>query len=68
MKFIIHRTSKPWGSCPCEEAKYDEDYNCWTIEINSIDELIELCYKYGKLFIDSGWNESCHYIEICDTL
>lgn len=66
MKFIIHRASEPWGGCPCEEARYNEAINDWEIELNTFDELIELCRRYGKIIVDTGWNESCNYIEIYD--
>lgn len=66
MKFIIHRTSKPWHEQPCEEAEYNEVDRCWTIELDSLNELVGLCHKYGKLIVDNGWIELCNYIEIYD--
>lgn len=54
MKFIVSRTSV-WNKdiAPCEEAKREEfeDGPDWTIEINSLEELIAFSKKYGELVL-----------------
>lgn len=76
MKFIISRTSDYRDhSSPCAEAKEDqvarietrdlychdrEMVNVWTIEIDSIEELIALSRKYGKIIITD------HYLNVND--
>lgn len=57
MKFIVSRTSV-WKSdiTPCEEAKREEfeDGPDWTIEINSLEELIAFRKKYGELVLTAS--------------
>lgn len=57
MKFIVSRTSV-WDSniAPCEEAKREEfeDGPDWTIEINSLEELIAFRKKYGELVLTAS--------------
>lgn len=78
MKFIITRTSSWNDSPPCEEVKREivnngrsgEDYrehNVWTIEINTLEELINFTNKYGRIVIEEYWlNNRYKEIEIYD--
>lgn len=57
MKFIVSRTSL-WSNndSPCEEAKQEmfEDGPDWTIEINSLEELIAFRKKYGEIILTAS--------------
>ena len=71
MKFIVSRTST--GRKPCKEAKKAEksdgfDYpNIWTIEIDTLEELINFVKKYGTIIIDDSGEKSVPFeIEIYD--
>lgn len=64
MKFGIERVSSGF---PCEEAEEheyvnidDEDDFFYTIEINTLEELVNLYKKYGKLIISDVYLD--HYI------
>ena len=70
MKFIVSRTST-WHSdiAPCKEAKQEmfEDGPDWTIEINTLEELIAFRKKYGELVLTfSRIPEIDYEIEIYD--
>lgn len=70
MKFIVSRTSL-WGnnSSPCKEAKQEmsEDGPIWTIEINTLEELIAFRKKYGEIILTvSVLPEIDNEIEIYD--
>lgn len=39
----------------------------WSVEINTLDELIEFCNKYGDIVIEDGWqNKAYKHILIYD--
>ena len=79
MKFIVTRTSD-WNDkrCPCKEATREivnndrtgEDYrerNVWTIELNTLEELISFTNKYGRIVVEEYWlNSKYKEIEIYD--
>ena len=56
MKFIVSRTSIWNNASPCEEAKREEfeDGPDWTIEINSLEELINFRKKYGEIILTAS--------------
>lgn len=72
MKFLVTRTSlyNRWGSnSPCKEAKQEmsEDGPIWTIEINTLEELINFRKKYGDIILTiSIYPEIDYKIEIYD--
>lgn len=40
---------------------------CWAIEINSLEDLMALCHKYGDLVIETNmWDKETPNIEIYD--
>jgi hypothetical protein len=79
MKFVVTRTSD-WNDnkVPCAKAKREiitnnksgEDYrerNVWTIELNTLEELINFTNKYGRIVIEEYWlNDKFKEIEIYD--
>ena len=71
MKFIVSRTSLCDGNdSPCEEAKKEEfeDGPDWTIEINTLEELIKFRKKYGEIILtESVLPEIDNEIEIYDS-
>lgn len=69
MKFIVSRTSIWNNDSPCAEAKPEmfEDGPNWTIEINSLEELIAFRKKYGEIILTaSRYPEIDNEIEIYD--
>lgn len=61
MKFIISRASQWAEQQPCEEAK-EEEFSCrnkilkrWTMEFNSLDELMNFKLKYGDIVIRDSY-------------
>ena len=75
MKFMIERTSCYCGSePPCEGASFfshDDKWNetKWSIEINSLEELIALAEKEGEVIVSAPCPEKNDLpcIEIYDT-
>lgn len=57
MKFSVERTSDFFHEkCPCENANKStdsilDDVPLWTIEINSLTELIDFIDKYGQVIL-----------------
>ena len=77
MKFLVTRTSiYDYDSPPCEECNKEirlfkicgkEEYRgCFTIEINSLEELISFEEKYGKIVIQDNEYFNMKEIEIYD--
>ena len=72
MKFIVSRTSlwsRDNNDSPCEEAKAKrlENNRVWTIEINTLEELINFRKKYGEIILTiSTYPEIDNEIEIYD--
>lgn len=71
MRFKIRRTSKWDDTKPCEEAYilqgvHDPNawYQKWSIDINTLEDLIAFSKKYGDLVIITNGEKS---IEIYDT-
>lgn len=74
MTFIVDRVSL-WGTgCPCEESKQmilfssisKEEKKFWTVEINSLEELMDFKNKYGDIILQDsirvkGWPEILIY-------
>lgn len=74
MTFIVDRVSL-WGAgCPCEESKqmilFDgiskKEKKFWTIEVNSLEELMDFKNKYGDIILQDsinvkGWSEVLIY-------
>jgi hypothetical protein len=61
MKFIVLRASQFTEQQPCEEAK-EEEFSCrnkilkrWTMEFNSLEEIINFKSKYGDIVIRDSW-------------
>ena len=73
MKFFVHRTSGLQDGKPCEEATENvakeavSFWNNWTVEINSLDELIQFVEKYGTVIIDRSYDGKAFVLEIYDT-
>ena len=73
MKFIVTRTSMWSEKSPCEEAKRDsivegdKTYDVWSIEINTIEELIDFADKHGDIIIEDSFYREYKEIEIYDT-
>ena len=70
MKFEINRTSlDPYihGNVPpCEEAINKSNYE-WFIEVNSLEELVYFCDKYGDIIIGKPFGVNGMYtVEIYD--
>lgn len=55
MEFIIRRTSCDDSVAPCEKAYrkqgFDRINNCWFIEINSLDELLDLANSETDIIV-----------------
>lgn len=72
MKFSVSRVSDFFGKeCPCENAAkgIDPVYDVplWTIEINSLSELIGFVDKYGTIILEHTPKEQCYpHIDIYD--
>ena len=77
MEYIVQRASQLGNKIqPCEEAKQetiaynaykDSEEKVWTIEINTIKQLMEFQYKYGDIIIrDSILYKGYHEILIYD--
>lgn len=78
MKFVVSSTSGGYREQSCEEAKRDcierenKIYNqstidVWSVEINTLEELIKFYEKYGDIIIKHClWNKSYKEIEIYD--
>lgn len=75
MKFGIHRTSGYYQeNPPCEGAKLeatrktDYDRNKWSVEIDSLDELMKLVKKEGAIIIHppGAYQKEIPEIEIYD--
>lgn len=71
MKFEVERASDILGyKPPCKEAiEADNDpiLKTYTVEINSLEDLIEFIDKYGDIIISKPYNKSRPYvIEIYD--
>lgn len=81
MKFIVSRTSAWSDEKPCDEAMRDtavteykvgqemvrEMKDIWSIELNTLDELMEFFNKHGTIVITDWWdNQAYKEIEIYD--
>ena len=73
MKFIISRASQWAEQQPCEEAKEEEFIygnrilKRWTMEFNSLDEIMNFKSKYGDIVIrDSYVTDDVQEIVIYD--
>lgn len=56
MYFFIDRTDNTFDERPCEEARLVVPggvHPLWIIKIDSLDELVDLSRKYGKLVINT---------------
>ena len=62
MKFKITTTSLSSFEAPCENAVSDDVYDLtsdkiinthWTIEIKTLEDLLELSLKYGDIIVDA---------------
>lgn len=74
MTFIVDRVSS-WGAGrPCEESKQMTLFDgvnkkvkeFWTIEVNSLEELVDFKNKYGDIILQDsirvkGWSEILIY-------
>lgn len=72
MKFEVERTSDIFGhEPPCKEAVLVDDksaFKTYTMEINSLEELMEFIKKNGEIVITPPHTSSNLYIiEIYDT-
>ena len=77
MKFQIERTSSWWsedGKAPCEGAVLmkegtSTDLPVYTIDIESVEDLVELMKREGEIIIKEGgyMNDGLPVIEIYDT-
>lgn len=74
MTFIADRVSLLGTGCPCEESKqmilFDDiskkEKKFWTVEINSLEELMDFKNKYGDIILQDsirvkGWSEVMIY-------
>jgi hypothetical protein len=71
MKFIVTKTSWRYddeNAAPCENAVFDNEEGAWTIEINSIEELLSVLKKCNHDIIISpkSYNSELPCLEIYD--
>lgn len=68
MKFIIERASDMglYKKQPTEKAYLDEEIKLWCIDINSIEELTELCEDVGNIVVSTACGGYLYRIMIYD--
>lgn len=68
MKFIIKRASDMSLNAkqPTEKAYLDEEINLWCIDINSVEELTELCEDVGNIIVSTPCGGDLYEIIIYD--
>ena len=67
MEFRVIRSSQFSDEKPRNVKNIYEKGNSWYIKINTLEELIKFCEKYGDLIISQDWdNKEKMQIEIYD--
>lgn len=75
MKFSVHRASShsEAEAPPCEEArkeevetKFNSTIQCWTIELSSLNDIVNFFRKYGDIILKESYLKDMPTIVIYD--